>query len=114
MSFDINQPVFDSKGTYLEEQALRYEQALMDQFTASRSVTSDHPKRNRTGLGTGDAPLCHHLCWRDAPDNGCQRSGRSRLEAGLGFVQKSIRGVSYGFSRSLRGTHFARPATRPG
>ena len=35
-------------------------------------------------------------------------------EAGLGFVQKSIRGVSCGFSRSFRGTHFARPATRPG
>jgi hypothetical protein len=35
MSFDINQPVFDSKGTYLEEQAVRYEQALMDQFAAS-------------------------------------------------------------------------------
>jgi hypothetical protein len=35
MSFDINQPVFDSTGTYLEEQAVRYEQALMDQFAAS-------------------------------------------------------------------------------
>jgi hypothetical protein len=35
MSFDINQAVFDSKGTYLEEQALCYEQALMDQFAAA-------------------------------------------------------------------------------
>ena len=35
MSFDINQPVFDSKGMYLEEQAVRYEQDLMDQFAAS-------------------------------------------------------------------------------
>jgi hypothetical protein len=79
MSFDIKESVFDSEGTYLEEKAVRYEQALMDQFAASRSVTSDHPKRNRTGLGTGDDPLCHHLLWRDSPDNDCQRSGRSRL-----------------------------------
>jgi hypothetical protein len=35
MPFDINQPVFDSQGMYLEEQAVRYEQALMDQFAAS-------------------------------------------------------------------------------
>ncbi len=35
MSFDINEVVFDSEGTYLEEPALRYEQALMDQFAAS-------------------------------------------------------------------------------
>jgi hypothetical protein len=35
MPFDINQPVFDSKGMYLEEQAVRYEQDLMDQFAAS-------------------------------------------------------------------------------
>jgi hypothetical protein len=35
MSFDINEAVFDSKGTYLEEKALRYEHDLMDQFAAS-------------------------------------------------------------------------------
>ena len=35
MSFDINEAVFDSKGTYLEEKAVRYEEVLMDQFTAS-------------------------------------------------------------------------------
>jgi hypothetical protein len=35
MSFDINKAVFDSKGSYLEEQASRYEEALMDQFAAS-------------------------------------------------------------------------------
>ena len=35
MSFDINEAVFDSKGTYLEEQAVRYEEDLMDQFAAS-------------------------------------------------------------------------------
>jgi hypothetical protein len=35
MSFDINEAVFDEQGTYLEEPALRYEHALMDQFTAS-------------------------------------------------------------------------------
>jgi hypothetical protein len=35
MSFDINEAVFDSKGAYLEEKAVRYEEALMDQFAAS-------------------------------------------------------------------------------
>ena len=35
MSFDINEAVFDSKGTYLEEKAVRYEEDLMDQFAAS-------------------------------------------------------------------------------
>ena len=35
MSFDINEPVFDEQGTYLEEPALRYEHALMEQFAAS-------------------------------------------------------------------------------
>ncbi len=35
MLFDINEPVFDEQGTYLEEPALRYEHALMEQFTTS-------------------------------------------------------------------------------
>jgi hypothetical protein len=35
MSFDINEAVFDEQGTYLEEKAVPYEQALMDQFAAS-------------------------------------------------------------------------------
>lgn len=35
MSFDINEAVFDEQGTYLEEKAVRYEHALMDQFAAS-------------------------------------------------------------------------------
>lgn len=35
MSFDINEAVFDSEGTYLEEKAVRYEEALMEQFAAS-------------------------------------------------------------------------------
>src|SRR6266568_8681792 len=35
MSFDINEVVFDSKGTYQEEKAARYEEALMGQFVAS-------------------------------------------------------------------------------
>jgi len=51
MSFDINEAVFDSEGTYLEEKAVRYEHALMEQFAASRRVTRDHPDGNRTGLG---------------------------------------------------------------
>jgi len=35
MLFDINEPVFDEQGTYREEPALRYEHALMEQFTTS-------------------------------------------------------------------------------
>jgi hypothetical protein len=35
MSFDLNEAVFDSKGTYLEEKAVRYEHALMERFAAS-------------------------------------------------------------------------------
>ncbi len=35
VSFDINEAVFDEQGRYLEEKALRYEEALMDQFAAS-------------------------------------------------------------------------------
>jgi hypothetical protein len=35
MSFDINEAMFDEQGMYLEEPALRYEHALMDQFAAS-------------------------------------------------------------------------------
>lgn len=35
MSFDLNEAVFDEQGTYLEEKAERYEQALMEQFAAS-------------------------------------------------------------------------------
>ena len=35
MSFHINEPVFDSQGSYLDEKAVRYEKALMEQFAAS-------------------------------------------------------------------------------
>jgi hypothetical protein len=35
MSFDSNEAVFVYKGTYLEEQALRYKHDLMEQFAAS-------------------------------------------------------------------------------
>ena len=35
MSFDIYEAVFDEQGSYLEEKASRYEEALMDQFAAS-------------------------------------------------------------------------------
>lgn len=79
MPFDINEAVFDEQDTYLEEKAARYEEALMDQFVASRSVTSDQKEGNRTGLGTGDAPLCHHLPWRDPTKDDHGRSGGSHL-----------------------------------
>src|SRR5215471_8720608 len=35
MSFDLNEAVFDEQGSYLEEKASRYEEALMEQFAAS-------------------------------------------------------------------------------
>jgi hypothetical protein len=35
MAFNINEVIFDSKGAYLEEKAVHYEEALMDQFVAS-------------------------------------------------------------------------------
>ena len=35
MSFAINEAVFDAQGHYLEEKAVRYEEALMEQFAAS-------------------------------------------------------------------------------
>jgi hypothetical protein len=79
MSFDINETVFDAEGTYLEEKAVRYEHALMDQFASSRSVTCDHPERNRTRLGRGHDPLCHHLPWRDPTNDDHGRSGGSRV-----------------------------------
>jgi hypothetical protein len=79
MSFEINEAVFDEQGTYLEEKAVRYEEALMEQFAASRSVTSDQRERNRTGLGRSDDPLCHHLPWRDPPNDDHGRSGGSHL-----------------------------------
>jgi hypothetical protein len=46
MSFDINEAVFDEQGAYLEEPALRYEQALMEQFSASRRVAGHYSDRN--------------------------------------------------------------------
>ena len=79
MSFDINEAVFDEQGTYLEEKAVRYEEALMNQFAASRRVTSDQREGNRTGLGKGDDPLCHHLSWHDPTSDDNGRSGGSRL-----------------------------------
>ncbi len=35
MPFDIHEAVFDRQGTYLEEKAVRYEHALIEQFAAS-------------------------------------------------------------------------------
>jgi hypothetical protein len=79
MAFDINEAVFDSKGRYQEEKAVRYEEALMGQFATSRSVTSDQKEGNRTRLGSGDDPLCDQLPWRDSTNDDHGRSGGSRL-----------------------------------
>ena len=52
MSFDINEAMFDSEGTYLEEPALRYEQALMEQFAASpegQAITQRGTERGWAG-----------------------------------------------------------------
>jgi hypothetical protein len=62
MSFDINEPVFDSKGRYLEEQATRYEQALMDQFAASPEGQAI--KERGTELGWAGAMIHYAVDYR--------------------------------------------------
>ncbi|MDQ2902992.1 MAG: hypothetical protein M3Y81_05505 [Chloroflexota bacterium] len=61
MSFDINEPVFDEQGTYLEENALRYEQALMDQFAASPEGQAI--KEKRTELGWAGAMIHYAISY---------------------------------------------------
>jgi len=73
MSFDLNEAVFDEQGSYLEEKAVRYEEALMEQFAASPEGQAI--KEKGTELGWGDDPLCHQLPWRDPTDDDPQRSG---------------------------------------
>ncbi len=46
MSCEVNKAVFDEQGNYLEVQASRYDEASMEQFAASRSVTSDQRERH--------------------------------------------------------------------
>ena len=57
MSFDINEPVFDEQGTYLEEPALRYEHALMEQFAASPEGQAISQKGTELGW---DRALIHY------------------------------------------------------
>jgi hypothetical protein len=78
MSFDLNEAVFDEQGSYLEEKAVRYEHALMDQFAASPEGQAIK-ERNRTGLGRSNDPLCHRLPWCDTADDDLQRPRRSRI-----------------------------------
>ena len=70
MSFDINEAVFDEQGRYLEEQASRYEEALMDQFAASpegQAIT-----QAGTELGWARAMIHYAITYpgvtRDHPD----------------------------------------------
>jgi len=56
MSFDINEAVFDSKGTYLEEKAVSYEHDLMEQFAASPEGQAITQKG--TELGWASSRLC--------------------------------------------------------
>jgi hypothetical protein len=51
MSFDLNEAVFDEPGSYLEEKAVRYEEALMDQFAQGRffDIRSLHPRPLASG-----------------------------------------------------------------
>jgi hypothetical protein len=61
MSFDINEAVFDEQGTYLEEKAVRYEEALMDQFAASPEGQAI--KERRTELGWAGAMIHYAITY---------------------------------------------------
>ena len=61
MSFDINEAVFDSKGTYLEGKAVRYEEALMEQFAASPEGQAI--KERGTELGWAGAMLHYAITY---------------------------------------------------
>src|SRR5260370_24168677 len=65
-----------------------------------------------------ETDFCQGNAWYYGADGAVSPSLRAagrrhHAEAGLGFVQKSIRGVSCGFSRSFRGTHFAQQGHSP-
>ena len=49
MAFDLNEAVFDSKGTYLEKKAVHYEEALMNQFAASPEGQAIKERGNELG-----------------------------------------------------------------
>jgi hypothetical protein len=57
MSFDLNEALFDEQGRYLEEKAMRYEKALMDQFAASPEGQAI--KETGTELGWA-GPMIHY------------------------------------------------------
>ena len=61
MSFDLNEAVFDSEGSYLEEKAVRYEHALMDQFAASPEGQAI--KERGTELGWAGAMIHYAIAY---------------------------------------------------
>lgn len=61
MSFDLNEAVFDEQGRYLEEKALRYEEALMNQFAASPEGQA--MKERGTELGWAGAMIHYAISY---------------------------------------------------
>ncbi len=61
MSFDLNEAVFDSEGTYVEEKAVRYEHALMEQFAASPEGQAI--KEKGTELGWAGAMIHYAIAY---------------------------------------------------
>jgi hypothetical protein len=62
MSFDLNEAVFDEKGAYLEEKAVCYEHALMEQFAASPEGQAI--KERGTELGWAQAMIHYAITYR--------------------------------------------------
>jgi len=61
MSFDLNEAVFDEQGSYLEEKAVRYEHALMEQFATSPEGQAI--KERGTELGWAGAMIHYAIAY---------------------------------------------------
>ncbi len=61
MSFDINEAVFEEQDRYLEENAVRYEEALMEQFAASPEGQAI--KERGTELGWAGAMIHYAIAY---------------------------------------------------
>ncbi len=61
VSFDLNEAVFDEQGPYLEEKAVRYDHALMDQFAASPEGQAI--KERGTELGWAGAMIHYAIAY---------------------------------------------------
>jgi len=87
MSFDINEAMFDSEGSYLEEPALRYEQALMEQFAASPEGQAI--KERGTELGWAGAMIHYAISYLEVTPPTMSPSDLDAVVFGL-FPRKVI------------------------